>query len=82
MAQTPPSRSHSTNIHVRSDLVLINTFVTDSRGSPITGLDASRFHIFEDRQEQVIRSCSSEDAPVSIGLVLDTSAAWATNSAC
>jgi len=32
-----------------------------------------RFRLFEDGQEQVVKSCSSEDAPVSIGLVLDTS---------
>jgi Ca-activated chloride channel family protein len=54
-------------------LVIIDTLVTDSRGAPITGLDRSRFHLFEDGQEQVINSCSSEDAPVSVGLVLDTS---------
>jgi Ca-activated chloride channel family protein len=73
VAQTPASRSRSIDIHVQSDLVLINASVTDSRGRPIIDLDASRFHILEDGKEQVIKSCSGEDVPVSIGLVLDTS---------
>lgn len=61
------------NIRVQSDLVLINLSVTDSRGMPVTDLDVSRFHLFEDGEEQVIQSCSGEDVPVSVGLVLDTS---------
>ena len=71
--QTPSSAFRSPNIRVPSDLVLIHALVTDSLGGPITGLDASRFHLSEDGQEQVIKSCSSEDAAVSVGLVLDTS---------
>jgi Ca-activated chloride channel family protein len=39
--------------------------------------DASGFHLFEDGQEEVVKSCSPEDAPVSIGLVLDTSGSMA-----
>lgn len=72
-AQTPFSRVGSTSVQVRSDLELVNVSVTDARGTPITDLDVSRFHLFEDGKEQVIRYCSSEDVPVSIGLVLDTS---------
>jgi VWFA-related protein len=56
-----------------SDLVLINTLVTDVQGRPITGLDASKFRLTEDGKERVVRYCVSEDVPVSIGLVLDTS---------
>ncbi len=58
---------------MQSDLVLINALVTDSRGTPVTDLDASRFHVFDDGVEQVIKSCSSDDVPVSIGMVLDLS---------
>jgi len=66
-------RFRPASLRVESDLVLINTLVTDPRGRPITGLGASQFHLFEDGREQTIKSCSSEDVPVSIGLVLDTS---------
>jgi Ca-activated chloride channel family protein len=72
-AQSPDFRARSANIQVHSDLVLINALVTDRRGSVITGLDASRFHLFENGKEQEIKHCSAEDVPVSIGLVLDTS---------
>jgi Ca-activated chloride channel family protein len=47
--------------------------VTDSLGNPVTDLVASQFHLFQDGEEQVIKSCASDDVPVSIGLVLDTS---------
>jgi len=72
-AQASFFRGGSINIRLRSDLVLINASVTDSRGSPVTNLDISDFHVFEDGKEQDIKSCSREDAPISIGLVLDTS---------
>jgi len=66
-------RQSSPSLRVQSDLVLINALVTDSQGRPVTGLSASQFRLLEDGVEQIIKSCSSEDAPVSIGLVLDTS---------
>jgi len=72
-AQHANPRSGVADIRIHSDLVLINALVTDRRGRVITGLDASRFRLFEDGQEQVVKYCVSEDAPVSIGLVLDTS---------
>ena len=66
--------SYDTPINVTdSDLVLINTLVTDRQDRAITGLDASKFRLTEDGKEQVVRYCVSEDVPVSIGLVLDTS---------
>jgi len=73
VGQTASPRPIPTNLRVESDLVLINALVTDPRGRPIIGLDASQFHLFEDGREQTIKSCSSEDVPVSIGLVLDSS---------
>jgi hypothetical protein len=73
IAQVPASRDGPINIRVQSDLAPIGAIVTDSRGSPVADLDASRFHLFDDGKEQVIRSCSSEDVPVSIGLLLDKS---------
>lgn len=63
-AQTQDSSNRSAKIQVQSDLVLINAFVTDSRGSLVTDLAASQFPLFEDGQEQVIKSCSSEDVRI------------------
>src|SRR6516164_5562681 len=81
MAQTPRTLAHSADMDVQSNLVLVGTSVMDSHGTPVTGLDISRFHLFEDGKEQAIRSCTSEDAPVSIGLVLDTSGSMSSRLA-
>jgi hypothetical protein len=71
--QTPNSFTGPASIRVHSDLVLINTLVTDRRGAVITGLGASAFRLFEGGKEQVVKYCVSEDVPVSIGLILDAS---------
>jgi VWFA-related protein len=72
-AQDPKSHDRPADIRVHSDLVLINALVTDGQGAVITGLGASAFRLFEGGKEQVVRYCASEDVPVSIGLILDTS---------
>ena len=72
-AQNPGSRDRVADIRIHSDLVLINTLVTDRHGRAITGLGASSFRLFEDGQEQVVKYCVGEDMPASVGLVLDTS---------
>lgn len=72
-SQGPNPAGLPANITVHSDLVLIDALVTDRLGRVVTGLDASRFRLTEDGKEQVVRYCASEEVPVSIGLVLDTS---------
>jgi VWFA-related protein len=72
-AQDPKSHDRPGDIRVHSDLVLINALVTDGQGAVITGLGASAFRLFEGGKEQVVRYCASEDVPVSVGLILDTS---------
>lgn len=75
-----PARTASTgsadrlaNIRVDANLVLVPVMVTDHRDRLITGLDKDHFKVFEDKVEQVITHFTSEDAPVSIGLVFDCS---------
>jgi VWFA-related protein len=63
----------STKILVHTDLVQIPVTVTDSRGRVVSGLEKEHFTLFEDKVQQVITHFASEDAPVSIGLVFDTS---------
>ncbi|MBV9294905.1 MAG: VWA domain-containing protein, partial [Acidobacteriaceae bacterium] len=52
---------------------LINVTVTDPLNRFVTGLEKEHFRVFEDKIEQDITQFSSEDAPISIGLVFDTS---------
>jgi Ca-activated chloride channel family protein len=65
--------SRPVDIRVNKELVLINVTVTDPLNRFVTGLEKEHFRLFEDKVEQEITSFSSEDAPISIGLVFDTS---------
>jgi VWFA-related protein len=61
------------NIRVDTQLVLIPVTVTDPLNRFVTGLEKDNFRVFEDKAEQKIAQFSSEDAPLSVGLVFDTS---------
>jgi VWFA-related protein len=61
------------NIRVDSTLVLIPVTVTDPLNRFVTGLEKENFKVFEDKKEQSVLQFSSEDAPLSVGLVFDTS---------
>jgi Ca-activated chloride channel homolog len=54
-------------------LVLVPVTVTDPSNRYVLGLTKSSFHIFEDGVEQTIASFSNEEAPLSIGLIVDVS---------
>jgi Ca-activated chloride channel family protein len=54
-------------------LVLVPVSVTDSMQRLVTGLGADNFQLYEGKKPQEIRHFSSEDVPVSIGIILDTS---------
>jgi len=60
---------------IRSDVnvVLIPVTVTDPLNRFVTGLDQEVFDVYEDKVKQKIISFGSEDAPLSIGIVFDTS---------
>ena len=65
--------SRPVDIRVNKTLVLINVTVTDPLNRFVTGLEKENFRVFEDSVEQAITKFSSEDAPIAIGLVFDTS---------
>ena len=60
-------------IKVDVDLTLVNVTVTDPLDRLVTGLEKEHFRVFEDGVEQEVQTLSSEDVPVSIGLVFDMS---------
>jgi Ca-activated chloride channel homolog len=61
------------NIRVDSTLVLIPVTVTDPLNRFVTGLEKENFKLLEDKQPQEITQFSSEDAPLSVGVVFDCS---------
>jgi len=63
----------SSNIRIDSTLVLIPVTVTDPMNRFVTGLEKEHFKLEEDKVEQSITHFASEDAPLSVGLVFDTS---------
>ena len=63
----------SAKIRVQSTLVLIPVTVVDPQYHFVAGLKRDDFRLFEDQVEQNIVQCSIEDAPVSVGLIVDRS---------
>jgi len=55
------------------DLVMVPVTVTDQMNRIVTGLGQNNFKLFDGKQQQPIKHFSSEDAPVSLGIVLDLS---------
>jgi len=68
-----PLRERDPQFRVDSTLVLIPVTVTDARGASVGGLGKDSFTVLDDRKPQPITAFFSEDAPASIGIVLDVS---------
>ena len=72
-AQDAPKQFPPRIIKVDVDLVLVTATVTDAQNRFVTGLGAEHFQIWEDKVEQKIEYFTSEDTPVSLGIVFDIS---------
>jgi Ca-activated chloride channel homolog len=64
-------------VHIDVNLALVNVTVTDPFNRIVTGLEADNFRIFEDNIQQEVVNFSSEDVPISIGVILDLSGSMA-----
>ncbi len=64
---------HHRPLRVDVDLVLVPVTVTDRFNRMVTGLNKHDFSLLEEQQPQTIRYFSSEDTPISLGVVLDLS---------
>jgi Ca-activated chloride channel family protein len=74
--QTVVSASLNTRerpLKVAVDLVLVPVTITDPMNRLVTGLDKDNFELFEGNAKEEIKSFSSEDAPVSLGVIFDSS---------
>src|SRR5712692_10056479 len=65
------------SVHLDVELALVNVTVTDPYNRLVTGLEPDNFRIFEDNIEQEVVNFSSEDVPISIGVILDHSGSMA-----
>ncbi len=76
----PPSTQkipHGKVLKAETELTLVNVTVTDPYGRLVTGLERNNFRVFEDGEEQEILTFSSEDVPISIGVIFDMSGSMA-----
>jgi VWFA-related protein len=69
LSAAPPQAQFAT----QSELVVLHVRVTDRGGSHATGLTAGSFRIFDEGRPQEIRFFESADAPITVGLVIDSS---------
>jgi Ca-activated chloride channel homolog len=60
-------------IRVDVNLVLVPATVTDPMNRLVTGLERENFQVYDNNIGQVIKSFSTEDAPVTIGIIFDLS---------
>jgi len=74
-----PRITAQSHFSVRSDLVVLNVAVTDSRGGFVSGLPQDAFKIVDEGQPQKVEFFAEQDAPATIGLLIDASGSMLEN---
>lgn len=74
----PPQDAHP-QFSVKSELVMLNVTVKDKGHRYLDALQQDAFTIFENGRSQPVRFFMNEDAPVTIGLVIDNSGSMQPN---
>ncbi|MGH9453766.1 MAG: VWA domain-containing protein [Terriglobia bacterium] len=64
---------HTTPFQLDVNMVLVNVTVTDQYDRIVTGLDQSNFEVYDNKVRQNVVSFSTEDAPISVGIIFDSS---------
>jgi VWFA-related protein len=75
-AQEPDAKP---NFSTQSELVVLHVAVKDRKGGYVSGLSQDAFRVVEDRRPQEISFFNSQDAPVTVGLLIDASGSMAPN---
>ena len=68
-----PANSGNGPLKTDVDLVLVPVTVTDQLGRLVLGLETENFSVYDTSEQQAIRHFSREDAPISLGVIFDTS---------
>jgi Ca-activated chloride channel family protein len=64
---------HVVPFQVDVNMVVVNVTVTDPYDRIVTGLEQDNFQVFDEKVKQKIEAFSTEDAPISVGLIFDSS---------
>jgi Ca-activated chloride channel homolog len=73
-AQAPTQPTFAT----REELVVLHVMVKDKQGSFVSNLTPDAFVVSEDGQRQTIQFFAEQDAPVTLGLLIDSSGSMRT----
>ena len=73
LAFCAPNLCAQADFQAESDLAVLHVTVTDHQGRVVRDLPMSDFHIYEDGAPQGMMLFQSEDTPVAVGLVVDSS---------
>ena len=71
------ARTQQSTFSAKSELVVLHVLVRDRRGAYVGGLQQRAFSVYEERQPRPIKFFLNEDAPVTIGLLIDSSGSMA-----
>lgn len=72
----PPAQQHQQpqySLTVQSNIVQVNTVVTDQDGNILTGLKQQNFRIFDDNQPEPITNFQPNTAPITIVILMEFS---------
>ena len=72
--QVAPEQTDTTVFRTETRLVVLHATAEDKDGRMVTDVNQSAFQVFENGVKQEIKSFRQEDVPVSLGLVIDSSA--------
>ncbi|MGD0930551.1 MAG: VWA domain-containing protein [Candidatus Korobacteraceae bacterium] len=73
----PSLRTHTKPLKKDVELVLVPVTITDPMNRLVTGLEKENFALTDNGKPQTIRHFSSEDAPISLGVIFDVSGSMA-----
>ena len=73
------SQGDGARFTARSELVVLNVAVTDDRGGFVSGLSRDAFQVFENGSPQKVSFFAEQDAPATIGLLIDSSGSMLAN---
>ncbi|MBV9075788.1 MAG: VWA domain-containing protein [Acidobacteria bacterium] len=65
------------SMRINVDMVLVPVTVTDVKNHPVVDLSRQNFRVFEGDREEQIQYFNTEDAPLSVGILIDLSSSMA-----
>lgn len=69
----PSLQARTAPFRASTELVLVPVTITDPMSRPVVGLAKDNFTVFDGKKQREIKHFSMEDAPVSLGVILDLS---------